>query len=116
MFEVQLRGNIGQAPRLVTNKSGNSSYLFTVCERAGKDKQGRWVSVFLNEARGKKLAESLTVGTDLLLRGPLTSGLYTDKEGKTSVQLSLNVDTLEFLSSKPKTDAKGASPEADLQF
>lgn len=116
MFEVQLRGNIGQAPRLVTNKSGNSSYLFTVCERVGKDKQGRWVSVFLNEARGKKLAESLTVGTDLLLRGAYSDDVYTNKEGKVSVQRTLNVDTLEFLSSKPKTDAKAASPEADLQF
>ena len=111
MFNLEIRGNIGGELKTVPNKSGGVSYAFSVCQRVKKGEQGQWVTAFLNESRGKSLAQYLVKGQEVFLRGPMRAKVFTNaKTGESTVDMSINVDTLELLGGKPET-----KPQAGAQ-
>lgn len=115
MFEAQLIGNVGSSK--FVNVGGGKMPVLNISlassRKVGDREYTDWVSCKVWGDRSEKLAQHISKGMKLLVRGRPEAKGYTKGDGTAGAELILHVDTLEFLSPKPKAagDDGGESPE-----
>jgi single-strand DNA-binding protein len=115
MFEAQLIGNVGSS-KFVAVGGGKMPVLnisLASSRKVGDREYTDWVSCKVWGERAEKLDQHVNKGTKLLVRGRPEAKGFTKGDGTPGAELILHVDTLEFLSPKPKAagDHEGESPE-----
>lgn len=103
---VFISGNIGSDAQTITTPKGNKSYRFTVGVHNGKDGQGNnktaWYTVFTSILPW--LEGRLTKGTRVMVTGQLVPDIYVDREGKSTLDMTINSQFIEVL--EPRQQAQ----------
>ena len=69
-----------------------------------------WVSVRSSRENHIRLAEYLTKGRLILVEGTISTSLWTDRQGESHVQISINADSIAFVNAGKK-DEQSADPK-----
>ena len=123
-MKAEFIGNLGRDAETKQSPDGREFLTFSVADSYKQNGQEvtNWVECVSNNV---KLAQWLTKGTKVFVRGRLTAKLYTKKDGTNAVQLSCNVSELEFCGggkgeqgNQPEQAAQSNQPQptTDLPF
>ena len=111
MNKITLIGNLTNEPEKRATPNGTSVTTFTIAvNRRGQDKQTDFFRINAWRGLADTCAKFLTKGRKVAVVGELQARTYEAKDGKTKVNLDVQADEVEFLSSaeqkqeKPKTD------------
>ncbi len=109
MFKIEIIGHIGADARIVSN-NGNEFVSFSVAhsEKRNDKEITTWVSV---TTPNTKLAQYLTKGTKIFVRGNATLRTYQNDQHQTMAGINLFATEIEFCSSASQT-AKTQSQDA----
>ena len=104
MKSITIAGNIGKDAVTRSTPGGDkvTSWGVAVEERIGQDKRSIWFDCTLWGKRGESLAQYLTKGGKVSVSGELST---REHEGKT--YLTVRVDQVTLLGSKPGGDGSG---------
>ena len=69
-----------------------------------------WVRVRSSRENHIRLAEYLTKGRLILVEGTISTSLWTDRQGESHVQISINADSIAFVNAGKK-DEQSADPK-----
>lgn len=104
MISATITGNIGQDARL--GNAGETPVVnFSVASKRHEKGEDRtdWVDVAFFGMRATKLAQYLTKGSRVCIRGTVHIREYAKKDGTPGVTLSCKADDIELMG-KPTTD------------
>ena len=97
-------GNLGTDGELKVTNSGTSVLNFSVAANGSrKEDEVEWVRCAMFGKRAESLAEYMKKGTKVFARGEWKIRRY-QKDGQDRVSFEMNVDELELLGSKEKSD------------
>ena len=117
MFEAIVIGNVGSV-KLFTGSTQVLNISVAASRRVGEKEYTDWVSAKIWGERAGKLADHVTKGMRLLLRGRPEAKGYLKQDGTQAGELILHVNELEFLSPKSHgeshADHTPAEPELAL--
>ena len=92
---VNVLGTIGRDAELKASKEGKQFVTFSLATNSGfgENKQTQWLDcLYFNT----NIAPYLAKGKQVFIQGELTSGAYTNKEGKPACNLRVSVRNIEF--------------------
>jgi single-strand DNA-binding protein len=129
MDTIICTGRIGRDAKSSTTKTGTPvcSFSLAVNKGYGEKKSTDWRKVTLFGKRAESLAQYLTKGTAIIVRGEPNIESYTSSDGEQKTMLSINADDIEFVGSgngektatptpvKPKPKPAAVSDE-DIPF
>lgn len=108
MQQITIVGNVGK-DAVVKSTNGNDITTFSVCvTESYKNAQGEKVEKsnwYGCVYRRKGVANYIKKGDKILVQGNLNPKIYINDRREASLDLTVNVELIEFLSSKPKADA-----------
>jgi len=110
MSTFEITGTIAAAQTLTSSK-GNPYFTFNIVDDAGKTFE---LSLF---GDGMGMANKITKGAKLTVKGMLSSREYQDKNGKTRYGMDLRTQWIEAIGgdkSGPKYDASATLPQTDM--
>lgn len=99
MFIVHLAGHLGKDPETRFTPNGQKVTSFTIAtnHRKGKEDVTIWVRVTIWGDRFDKLLSYLKKGSGIIVTGRMNPpSSYTDKEGRTQVNLEVTAEMIEF--------------------
>jgi single-strand DNA-binding protein len=111
--EITILGNLGADAELRYMPNGDPVTSFSICsnERSGSGENRRetqdWYNVSLFGNSAEKIAEHLTKGTPLFVRGRLKPVMWEGRDKKTRLTLNVYTNRVEFTGGK-----RSASPAA----
>lgn len=122
MNEVFLLGNLGNDAELRVTAGGKSVLKFSLATsekwtdaKGEKQEKTQWHRcVFWND-RGEKLAQYLTKGTKLVVRGSIDYGSY-DKDGTKVYTTDIKVRNVEFAGGKNSDGPRAPAPSGGDDF
>lgn len=104
MRRIEIIGNLGKDAELKVVGQGTDVANFSVAAKGSKkDAESQWFSCALFGKRAVSLAEYLKKGQRVFIRGELTLRKW-ESNGKSGVDLDVNVDEVELLGDKKATD------------
>ena len=110
---VQLIGNVGQVPELITFESGKKMAKFSLATNESftnaqneKVEQTYWHNIIVWGKQAEYMAENITKGQQLLIEGKLTNRSYEDKDDNKKFITEIILNEFIFLGTKPKTETK----------
>ena len=110
--EVHIVGNIGADAELRFMPNGDPVTSFSICSneysRSGETQTWYNVSLFNNS---QDIAQYLTKGTGLYLKGRLKPNPWVGRDGKPRVTLNVNTNRIEFTGGKRSAAQTSASAE-----
>lgn len=114
MFIITATGNLGRDASLATTNSGKDVLNFSIGVSIGfgDNKNTEWINCKMWGSRGKKLADSLTKGTKVMVNGMGSSRTWEDKNGNTRFNIECDVRDISFVGSK-KDNGGGNQSVAD---
>jgi single-strand DNA-binding protein len=119
MNVTNIIGNVGKEADCRT-VNGQSVLNFTVgVNKSWKDKDGvkqtntTWFNVAMWGDRGKALAPFVKKGDKIYVSGTVEPTTYTDKNGKTGIDMRMNATMVELLGGKPATATHSEKPAGE---
>lgn len=113
--QVQLIGNLGKDPELITFDSGNSVCKFSLAtNETYKDREGNkvqntdWHNILVWGKRGEFLADVLKKGSSVAIAGKITSRSYDDKSGNKRYITEIITNDFLLLDKKEDKNEKAA--------
>ena len=116
MNQVIISGRITKDPEIKYTNNTNASYCqFSVAVRNDfRNANGEYDSIFIDcaafNATAQYMSKYVKKGNMLLIKGKISSQNYQDKDGKTRVFVSINVEQLENLTPPSETDKTQQQP------
>ncbi|MFN8349406.1 MAG: single-stranded DNA-binding protein [Spirosomataceae bacterium] len=108
MQQITIVGNVGK-DAVVKSTNGNDLTTFSVCvnesytnQQGEKVERSTWYGCVY---RRKGVANFIQKGNQILVQGELNPKIYVNDKKEASLDLTVNVARIEFLTSKPKDDA-----------
>ena len=116
MIYTHFVGRIGKDAQVVTGTHGSFlSFDIAVDNFEKGQKVTTWIRVRSNNAAHINLSQWLTKGKMLIVEGTLNSPtIWTDKNGKKNVQLSIKADNMNFITIGKKNE-DNSQPEQQEQ-
>lgn len=116
MIYTHFVGRIGKDAQVVTGTHGSFlSFDIAVDNFEKGQKVTTWIRVRSNNAAHINLSQWLTKGKMLIVEGTLNSPtIWTDKNGKKNVQLSIKADNMNFITIGKKNE-DNSQPEQQKQ-
>ena len=110
-MKVEFIGNIGRDAEKKQAQDGREFLSFSVADTAkqGGQEVTTWVDCISSNV---KIAQWLTKGTKVFVRGRLTSKIWQKKDGTSAIQHTCNVGELEFCGGG-KTEQQGENKQND---
>ena len=114
MIYTHTIGRIGKDCQVITGTHGTFMAVDITVDDYSKGKNiTAWVRVRSSRENHIRLAEYLTKGRLILVEGTISTSLWTDREGESHIQISLNADSIAFVNAGKKeeqsTDPKKAA-------
>lgn len=111
MNKISLVGRIVKAPELATTNSGINYCRFNVaCKGKMKDEDGELKTDFFSCVAWRNMADNIhkfcEKGSLLQVSGTMTSRFYEKENGTKQTIWEVNVEDVEFLSSKTETGSQ----------
>ena len=118
MIRIELIGNLTRDPESRTFQKGETDGKvcnFTVAASVGygQYKRTEFIRVTAWNGLGKTCMEYLKKGSKVYVSGTPTVNVYTNKDGNAAGNMELQLDDIEFLSSKEKPCEGEEVPAAD---
>ena len=107
MLEATVTGNLGRDAE-IKEINGQRYIAGSVAHSAGKDKPTTWVKFMYRIGERSTLQNLLRSGAKIFVRGDLSVGTFTMKDGSTAVDLTVWANKIEILQF-----AKEADPDED---
>lgn len=109
MKRVEIIGNLGKDAELKTiGSTGTTVANFSVAAKGSrKEDESQWFNCSLFGKRAESLMEWLKKGKQVYIRGELKLRKW-DSNGKSGVDLDVNVDEIELLGGGDKKEERGA--------
>jgi single-strand DNA-binding protein len=108
MQQITIVGNVGK-DAVVKSTNGNDITTFSVCvtesynnAQGEKVEKSNWYGCVY---RRKGVAQYIKKGDRILVQGELNPKIYVNDRRESSLDLTVNVGRIEFLTNKPKADA-----------
>jgi single stranded DNA-binding protein len=108
MQQILITGNVGK-DAVVRSSNGKEATYFNVCvsekftNGAGEETQvSTWYGCIYKRTG---VAQHIKKGDKILVQGKLNPKIYINERREASLDLTVNVGLIEFLSNKPKDDA-----------
>ena len=104
-MKVEFIGNIGHNAEKKQAQDGRDFLTFSVADtvKQGGQELTTWIDCISNNV---KLAQWLTKGTKVFVRGRLSTKIWQKKDGSSAIQYTCNVSELEFCGGG-KTEQQG---------
>ena len=114
MIYTHTIGRIGKDCQVITGPHGTFMAVDIAVDDYSKGKNiTTWVRVRSSRENHIRLAEYLTKGRLILVEGTISTSLWTDREGESHIQISLNADSIAFVNAgkreEQSTDPKKAA-------
>lgn len=116
--KVQLIGNLGADPKVITGKDGQSFVSATLATNESFKQNDEWKArvewhqlIFFGNFT--KVTEFLHKGSQVFIEGKLRSNTWTDKEGNTRQSISIVVSNIQLLGQGKASEDKTATSIAD---
>jgi single-strand DNA-binding protein len=114
MIYTHTIGRIGKDCQVITGTHGTFMAVDIAVDDYSKGKNiTTWVRVRSSRESHIRLAEYLTKGRLILVEGTISTSLWTDREGESHIQISLNADSIAFVNTgkreEQSTDPKKAA-------
>ena len=114
MIYTHTIGRIGKDCQVITGTHGTFMAVDIAVDDYSKGKNiTTWVRVRSSRENHIRLAEYLTKGRLILVEGTISTSLWTDREGESHIQISLNADSIAFVNAgtreEQSTDPKKAA-------
>ena len=111
MIHATILGRLGRDPEQRTTNSGTQILNLAVAtdHGYGDSKVTMWVRASLFGARGEKLAQYLSKGSQVLISGELYTREY-DKDGMTRTSLEMRIAEIELAGSKQDSQQSTHQP------
>lgn len=118
MLKLEMIGNLTRDPESRTFQKGETDGKvcnFTVAASVGygQYKRTEFIRVTAWNGLGKTCMEYLKKGSKVYVSGTPTVNVYTNKDGNAAGNMELQLDDIEFLSSKEKPCEGEVVPAAD---
>ena len=118
MLKLEMIGNLTRDPESRTFQKGETDGKvcnFTVAASVGygQYKRTEFIRVTAWNGLGKTCMEYLKKGSKVYVSGTPTVNVYTNKDGNAAGNMELQLDDIEFLSSKEKPCEGEEAPAAD---
>ena len=118
MLKLEMIGNLTRDPESRTFQKGETDGKvcnFTVAASVGygQYKRTEFIRVTAWNGLGKNCMEYLKKGSKVYVSGTPTVNVYTNKDGNAAGNMELQLDDIEFLSSKEKPCEGEEVPAAD---
>lgn len=121
--QVILIGNLGKDPEQRVSKDGNLISIFSIAttDGWGDNKKTNWHNVIAFKKTAEFVNNNFKKGDQILIRGSLEYGKYTDKQGIEKYTTNIVTDDARFVGSGSKDkvtqskDNKEAS-DSDIPF
>lgn len=105
MIYTHTIGRIGKDCRVITRTHGTFMSVDIAVDDYSKGQNiTTWVRVRSSRENHVRLAEYLTKGRLILVEGTISSSLWTDRQGESHVQLSINADSIAFVNAGKKEE------------
>lgn len=112
MISASMPGRLGNDATTQSLSSGTQIVKFSIAVKVGRDNT-EWVNCVMWGERGMKLLPHLKKGTQVWVAGEMGVNRYQSKSGEDKASLDLNVQSFEFVGSKPSDDRQQASSPVD---
>lgn len=116
--KVQLIGNLGAEPKVITGKEGQSFVTATLATNESFKQGDEWKTrvewhqlVFFGKL--SKVTEFLHKGSQVFIEGKLRSNSWTDNDGNSRQTISIVVSNIQLLSSGKANEDKAAISTAE---
>ena len=111
MIYTHTIGRIGKDCQVITGTNGTFMAVDIAVDDYSKGKNiTTWVRVRSSRENHIRLAEYLTKGRLILVEGTISTSLWTDREGESHIQISLNADSIAFVNAG-KRDEQSNDPK-----
>ena len=111
MIYTHTIGRIGKDCKTITGAHGTFIAVDMEVDDYSKGKNiTTWVRVGSRGEKDIRLAEYLTKGRLILVEGTISTSLWTDRQGESHVQISINADSIAFVNAGKK-DEQSADPK-----
>lgn len=114
-MKIEVIGNLGRDAETKQTQDGREFVAFTVADSYKQNGQEvtNWIECLSNNT---KIAQYLTKGTKVFVRGRLTSKIWQKKDGTSAIQHTCNVSELEFCGGGKTEQQGGNTPNNDMPF
>ena len=116
--KVQLIGNLGAEPKIITGKDGQSFVTATLATNESFKQNDEWKSrtewhqlIFFGNQT--KVTEFLHKGSQVFIEGKLRTNPWTDKDGNSRQSISIVVSNIQLLGQGKPNDDKQATNTAE---
>lgn len=114
MIYTHTIGRIGNDCQTITGAHGTFIAVDMAVDDYSKGQNiTTWVRVRSNRENHIRLAKHLTKGRLILVEGTLSNSLWTDRQGESHIQVSINADSIAFVNAgkreEQNTDPKKAA-------
>ena len=114
MIYTHTIGRIGKDCQVITGTHGTFMAVDIAVDDYSKGKNiTTWVRVRSSRENHIRLADYLTTGRLILVEGTISTSLWTDREGESHIQISINADSIAFVNAgkreEQSTDPKKAA-------
>lgn len=119
--QIVLVGNLGRDPELRVGKSGMAWGTFSLATTRARRDGEKWVEdvdwheVKVFGALAEQVVRFCKKGRPVAVTGSVTYEKWTDDEGHKRVNARILADRVDFLGSRPATEAGDAEEEADVE-
>ncbi len=111
MIYTHTIGRIGKDCKTITGAHGTFIAVDMAVDDYSKGQNiTTWVRVRSSRENHIRLAEYLTKGRLILVEGTISTSLWTDRQGESHVQISINADSIAFVNAGKK-DEQSADPK-----
>lgn len=119
MNKVIVSGAVGKDPQIKESQNGMKIARYSLAVRRVSKKDGEqdcdWISLIAFDKRADFVEKYVKKGTKLIVEGHISTGKYTDKDGRTNYTTDIIVDNQEFCESKSEsTSAKSENKDDDF--
>ena len=98
MLYTHTIGRIGKDGQVITGTHGTFMAVDIAVDDYSKGQNiTTWVRVRSSRENHVRLAEYLTKGRLILVEGTITTSQWTDRQGESHVQISINADSIAFV-------------------
>jgi len=111
MIYTHTIGRIGKDCQVITETHGTFMAVDIAVDDYAKGRNiTTWVRVRSSRGNHIRLAEYLTKGRLILVEGTISTSQWTDRNGESHVQISINADSIDFVNAGRK-DEQTADPK-----
>lgn len=112
MLETTVIGNLGRDAE-IKEINGQRYVSGSVAHSAGKDKPSTWVKFMYRIGERSTIQNLLKTGAKIFVRGDLSVGTYTMRDGSTAIDLTVWANKIEVLqfAKEPGSEDDGDMPD-----